>query len=57
MAFTMTNFYPVPNTPQIPKFCITNVSFLLQANSVFQTHCSHYHKCTCATDFFFTQLG
>jgi len=37
---------PFPIMPQIPKFCITNVSFLLE------THCSHYHRCTCATDFF-----
>jgi len=32
--------------PPFPKFCITSISFLLE------THCSRYHTCTCATDFF-----
>jgi len=46
MTFSTRNFDPLtPISPQIPKFCNTNIAFSLE------THCCRRHTCTCATKF------
>jgi len=46
MTYSTRNFDPI--SPQIPKFCNTNIAFLLE------THCCRRHTCTCATTFYTT---
>ena len=43
MTFLTRNFDPL--SPQIPKFCYTNIAFSLK------THCCRRHTYTCATKF------
>jgi len=45
MAFSMTLFITDPIIPQMPEILH---SFLVE------THCSHHHVCTCATNFSYT---
>ena len=48
MTFSTRNFDPLgldPISPQIPKFCYTNIAFSLE------THCCRRYTCTCATKF------